>query len=178
MFLKIVVPVLLVTLLTGSLAAQDSIGVPELMAAEKLFDLRFTPVKRDSIVSGLVDHLHFYQYLHSHDLYNAIPLSLSFDPLLPGTSYDRKQDPLHWAIPGEVVLPANRNDLAYYSIPELASLLRRRKISSVELTQFFIARLRKYGPVLHCVIELTEDSALAQARWADALFAQMPAMTS
>ena len=172
MFLKNVVPVLLATLLTGSLAAQDSVGIPELMAAEKLFDLRFTPVKRDSILSGLVDHLHFYQYLHAHDLYNTVPLSLSFDPLLPGTSYDRKQDPLHWAIPGEVALPANRNDLAYYSIPELSSLLRRRKISSVELTQFFIARLRKYGPVLHCVIELTEDSALAQARWADALFAK------
>ncbi|HEY6901519.1 MAG TPA: amidase, partial [Puia sp.] len=49
---------------------------------------------------------------------------------------------------------------------------KRKKISSVELTTFFLERLKKYGPVLHCVIELTEDSALAQARRADASFAK------
>src|SRR5581483_1036942 len=141
-------PVLFLTVITGVAVAQDSvsIGVPELMAAEKLFDLRFTPAKRDSIVSGLVDHLHLYQYLHSHDVYNDVPLSLSFDPLLPGTPYDRKQLPLQWHIPPEVTLPANHGDLAFYSIPELASLLRRRKITSVELTKLFIDRLKKYGP--------------------------------
>jgi len=172
LFLSILAGML--TILPGALTAQDSVsvGMPELMAAEKLFDLRFTPAKRDSIVSGLVDHLHFYQYLHTHDLYNNVPLSLSFDPLLSGMAYERRQNPLRWEIPGEVALPANRNDLAYYSIPELASLLRRRKITSVELTRYFIDRLKKYGPVLHCVIELTEDSAMAQARWADGLFAK------
>ena len=152
----------------GELAAQDSIGLTELRAAEKLFDLRFTPVKEDSILSGLVDHLQLYRYLHSQDLYNDVPLSMGFDPLLPGTPYDRTQRPLVWDIPAEVSLPANRNDLAFYSIPELASLLKRKKMSSVELTKFFLERLKRYGPVLHCVIELAEDSALAQARSADA----------
>jgi Asp-tRNA(Asn)/Glu-tRNA(Gln) amidotransferase A subunit family amidase len=157
-----------VVLPAGELAAQDSIGLSELRAAEKLFDLRFTPVKEDSILSGLVDHLQLYRYLHSQDMYNDVPLSMGFDPLLPGTPYDGKQRPLIWNIPTEVSMPANRNDLAFYSIPELASLLKRKKISSVELTKFFLERLKRYGPVLHCVIELTEDSALVQARKADA----------
>lgn len=147
--------------------AQDSITTPDIRAAEKLFDLRFTPVKEDSILSGLVDHLHLYQFLHEHDLYNSVPLSLGFDPLLPGTPYDRKQIELHWNIPPAVNLPANKNDLAFYSIPELASLIKRKKISSVELTTFFLDRLKQYAPILHCVIELREDSALAQARQAD-----------
>ena len=153
--------------ITGALRAQDPIGIPDLRAAEKLFGLHFTPVKEDSILSGLDDHLHLYQYLHEHDLYNDVPLSLSFDPLLPGTHYERKQLPLQWDIPSSVALPADRSELAWYSIPQLASLLRARKISSVELTTFFLQRLKKYGPVLHCVIELLEDSALAQARRAD-----------
>ena len=157
-------PILLISL---SLAAQDSIGLPELQAAEKMFDLKFTPVKEDSILSGLADHLQLYKYLHEHTPYNSVSLSLGFDPLLPGTPYDRKQTELHWNIPPAVTLPANRNDLAYYSIPELASLIKRRKITSVELTQFFLDRLKRYGPVLHCVIELREDSALAQAARAD-----------
>ena len=160
--------VLAALFLCFSVAAQDSAGLPELKAAEKLFDLQFSPVKEDSILSGLADHLHLYQYLHTQELYNDVALSLSFDPLLPGTFYDQKQKPLVWEIPPAVSLPANRNDLAYYSIAELSSLIRHKKISSVELTKFFLERLKKYSPVLHCVIELTEDSALAQAGRADA----------
>lgn len=154
-------------LISFSLTAQESIGLPELQAAEKLFDLHFTPVKEDSILSGLTDHLQLYRYLHEHDLYNDVPLSLSFDPLLAGTPYDRKQLALHWDIPPAVILPARRDDLAFYSIPELASLIKRKKISSVELTKFFLDRLKRFGPILHCVIELREDSALAQAERAD-----------
>jgi len=163
--------ILLTSMLTGitdTLSAQDSASLPDLIATEKLFDLQFTAVKRDSILSGLEANLHLYQYLHQHDLYNDVPLSLNFDPLLSGTPYELKQKPIPWHIPSETGLPANRSELAFYSIPELASLLKRKKISSVELTQLFLDRLKKYGPILHCVIELTEDSALAQARRADA----------
>jgi Asp-tRNA(Asn)/Glu-tRNA(Gln) amidotransferase A subunit family amidase len=162
------IPVLSLLLITGSLAAQDSIVISDLISAEKLSDLQFTTVKRDSILSGLEDHRRLYQYLHSQDLSNEIPLSLAFSPLLPGTPYQRQQRPIQWTIPSEVSLPANRNDLAWYSLYELASLIKRKKISSVELTTFFLERLKKYSPILHCVIELREDSALAQARRADA----------
>lgn len=147
--------------------AQDSIGLSDLRAAEKLFDLKFSEAKEDSILSGLTDHLQLYQYIHAHNLYNDVPLSMGFDPLLPGTHYDRKQKPLSWNIPSAVSLPANRNDLAFYSLPELASLIKHKKISSEALTKFFLERLKSYGPILHCVIELREDSALAQARRAD-----------
>ena len=64
-------------------------------------------------------------------------------------------------------LPANRNELAFYSIPQLASLIKNKKISSVELTKFFIDRLKKWGDTLECVITLTEDLAMQQAKQAD-----------
>ncbi len=140
----------------------------QLTGAEKMYDLRFTPVKRDSILSGLSSNLHLYQYMHQQDLPNALPMSLSFDPVLPGMHFEKQQKPLEWNIPAGVSLPADKEALAFYSIPQLASLLKNKKISSVELTKFFIARLKKYGSILHCVIELTEDSAMAQARRADA----------
>jgi Asp-tRNA(Asn)/Glu-tRNA(Gln) amidotransferase A subunit family amidase len=148
--------------------SRDSIGVSDLISAEKLFDLKFTAVKRDSILSGLEDHRQLYRYEHGQNLPNNVPLSLGFDPLLPGTPYERHQRPIQWSVPTEVVLPDNRADLAYYSLFELASLIKRKKISSVELTKFFLERLKSYGPLLHNVIELTEDSALEQARRADA----------
>jgi hypothetical protein len=42
-------------------------------------------------------------------------------------------------------VPANKNELAFYSIIQLASLLKNKKITSVELTKFFIDRLKKWG---------------------------------
>lgn len=65
------------------------------------------------------------------------------------------------------VLPANRDELAFYSIPQLASLIKNRKITSVELTRFFIDRLKKYGDTLQCTISITEDIAMQQATQAD-----------
>jgi len=127
MSIKIALPTLLLTLITFAAPAQDTTLLPNLIATEKLFDLRFTPAKRDSILSGLENNLHLYQYLHQNNLYNDVPLSMGFDPLLRGTPYDLRQKAISWNLPSEVSLPANRSDLAFYSIPELASLLKRKK---------------------------------------------------
>ena len=78
-----------------------------------------------------------------------------------------KREKIFWDIPLRTELPANKNDLAFYSIPQLASLIINKKISSVELTKFFIDRLKKWGDTLECVITLTEDLALQQAKQAD-----------
>jgi Asp-tRNA(Asn)/Glu-tRNA(Gln) amidotransferase A subunit family amidase len=59
-------------------------------------------------------------------------------------------------------------DLAFLPVTELSELLRRRRITSLALTQMYLARLKRYDPVLHCVISLTEERALNQARAADA----------
>jgi Asp-tRNA(Asn)/Glu-tRNA(Gln) amidotransferase A subunit family amidase len=58
--------------------------------------------------------------------------------------------------------------LAFASIDELGELLRTRKVTSLALTQMYLARLKRYDPKLHFVITLTEERALAQARAADA----------
>lgn len=59
-------------------------------------------------------------------------------------------------------------DLAFAMVPQLAELIRRRKVSSTELTKMYLARLKRYGPKLLCVVTLTEDLALKQAADADA----------
>ena len=76
--------------------------------------------------------------------------------------------PLSFDDPGKVDLPKQREKLAFYTVRQLAYLLKEQKISSVELTRFFLDRLKKYDPTLHCVINLTEELALQQAAKADA----------
>jgi len=152
--------------------SQDSVTVQQITAAENLLDLKFSAVKKDSLVSGLQDKQHTYQWMHKNDLPNDAPMPLLFDPVLPGMSFDKFQATLHWKIPDSVDLPKNPDELGFFSILQLASLIRHKKISSVELTKVFLNRLKKYSMTLHCVIELTEDIALAQAAKADADFAK------
>ena len=70
-------------------------------------------------------------------------------------------------IRADIRMPKNKNDLAYFSIPELAGLIKSKQITSVELTKFFIHRLKEWGDTLESVITLTEDLALQQAKQAD-----------
>jgi Asp-tRNA(Asn)/Glu-tRNA(Gln) amidotransferase A subunit family amidase len=149
-------------------SAQDSVTSSQIAVTEKMFGLSFSDSKRDSMTGYLTDRLKTYNYLQSQNLSNDIPLPLWYSPLLPGTKIPRKQMPVHFDIPDQVLMPADKSQLAYYSIPQLASLIKHRKITSEQLTRFYIERLKKYGPALHCVIEITEDIAIRQARKADA----------
>ena len=48
--------------------------------------------------------------------------------------------------------PDSGDDLAFLSVTTLAALVRTRQVSSVELTRLYLERLRKYDPVLRCVV--------------------------
>jgi hypothetical protein len=157
--------------LTTSIRSQDVIA-SEIIATEKMYDLHFTDAKRDSMVNQLNANLHLYQYLHGFNLPNSIPLPNWFDPVLPTMTFNIKQLPVKWNIPADVVMPADTNQLAFYTIAQLSSLLIHHKITSVQLSQFFINRLKKYSNTLYCVISLTEQIAMEQAKLADEAFAK------
>jgi Asp-tRNA(Asn)/Glu-tRNA(Gln) amidotransferase A subunit family amidase len=157
--------------LTPSIREQE-ISVSEIINTEKILDLHFTAAKRDSMLNQLKANLRLYQYLHGFNLPNSAPLPNWFDPVLPAMTFNTKQQPITWNIPERVAMPADTNQLAFYTIPQLASLLRHHRITSAGLTRFFINRLKKYGDTLHCVISLTEQIAMEQAKKADAAFAK------
>ena len=162
----------LVVFITIASFAQDSITKTDLMSAAKLFDLSFTQKEIDSMYDGVKENVGNYQRMHKLSLNNNVPLSLWQSPVLPGMKFAEKQEPVNWNIPNNVSVPKDKNELAYYSVLQLASLIKNRKISSVELTEFFIDRLKKYSDTLHCVISFTEDLAMQQAKQADAEIAK------
>ena len=90
-----------------------------------------------------------------------------FNPLPVGMKFETVRKKFKMSSPGKVKLPANPDDLAFYSVEELAALIKSRQITSEQLTRFYLERLKKYGPKLNCVVTLTEDLALEQARRAD-----------
>jgi len=74
---------------------------------------------------------------------------------------------LAWLPKEGVRRPETTEELAFCSVADLAALLRARQVTSVELTKLSLDRLRRYDPLLHCVVNLTEDLALEQAAAAD-----------
>ena len=143
----------------------DSIRL--LQQTVQLYDLDFTEAELDSMIGGINSNLQLYKGLHRTMPANDVPYPFAFHPAPLGYKIPTKKIRINWNIPYSMELPANKNELAFYSLPQLASLIINKKISSVELTKFFIERLKKWGDTLQCVITLTEDLAMKQAKQAD-----------
>lgn len=136
-------------------------------AAEKLIGLEFTEAERDSMLDGLKRNRDSYQRLREVPLDNSVPPALQFNPIPVGAEFETEQKPLVTSPAGTVERPENLEHLAFYSVGQLAELLRTQRVTSTELTQMYLDRLKKYGPKLECVVTLTEELALEQARRAD-----------
>ena len=146
---------------------QDTLTIHDIPAAERVMGLQFRPAERDSLFDDVKSNMKEYQKMRQYKLDNSVPLSTWQSPVLPGMQFNHKQNPVKWNFPKNLDVPANKNELAFYNILQLASLIKNKKISSVELTKFFIERLKKFGDTLQCVISITEDIAMQQAMQAD-----------
>jgi Asp-tRNA(Asn)/Glu-tRNA(Gln) amidotransferase A subunit family amidase len=147
----------------------QKITVQDVASAEKIAGLKFTAKERAMMLKDLEENLQSYEKMREIPLSNDVSPALLFNPLPPGFDLDkfRRRTEFIYDEPREVPLPENLEDLAFYSVKELAWLIKNRRISSEFLTRIYLDRLKKYGPKLHCLVTLTEDLALAQARKAD-----------
>ena len=154
-------------------SAQDStIQKTDLISSAKLYDISFTTKEIDTLYSDVIDNLANYKAMHRLPLANSVPLSMWQTPVVPGMHFNTVQKTIAWKLDNTVQLPTNKNDLAFYTLEQLASLIKYKKISSLALTQFFIDRIKKWGDTLQCVISIQEDIAYAEAKKADAELAQ------
>ncbi len=138
-------------------------------AAAAMIGLDFSEAEKDELVQTLGGTLGLLGQLRKIPLANSVAPAMRFDPELPGRAVkggirlsladDRRGKP--------VVRPAGNTDLAFLTVAELGDLVRRRKVSSTELTRLYLDRLERHGPTLQCVVTLTKERALNQARKAD-----------
>jgi Asp-tRNA(Asn)/Glu-tRNA(Gln) amidotransferase A subunit family amidase len=151
----------------GSRQAPISTGM--LADAEKLAGLTYTDAQRDLMVDGVKGNLERYQALRALRIPNEVAPAYHFDPVLPGVEVDLEpsQLPLRLSRPPVPVVPSDLDELAFLPVTQLSELMRRRLVRSVDITSMYLARLKKYDPILKCVITLCEDLAMKQARRAD-----------
>lgn len=150
--------------------AQNSVTITREMiaSAEKIIGLDFSDAKRDSMTDGLQEQLGSYNNLRTVFLPNSVMPSVLFNPIPAGFKFESEKRPFKQSKTVGVEMPANMDDLAFYSVSDLAYLVKNRKVTSEQLTKMYLDRLKKYGPKLECVITLTEELAMKQAKQADA----------
>ena len=146
------------------------IGKDVLECGEKIFGVDFSDAEEEQALAGVNRNLESFEQLRAIDVPLDTEPAVTFRPYLPG------KKPKPGATPGakiKVTLQApsarsaSLDDLAFLPVTALAPLVQRREVSSTDLTKMYLARLKKFGPKLNCVVTLTEDLALAQAAQAD-----------
>ena len=151
--------------------AGDGPFTPQMIAeAEWIAGITLTPAQREAAVKSLNEYREPMTRVRSIELDNSQQPGLLFKPLTtPASQPDSR---------GYQVVPASKSaevaarsatdeDLAFSSVRKLGALLRSREISSVELTKLYLDRLRRYDPLLKCVVTFMDELAIKQAKQAD-----------
>jgi Asp-tRNA(Asn)/Glu-tRNA(Gln) amidotransferase A subunit family amidase len=136
-------------------------------ATEKLIGIELTDAQEAMALGGVNRNLDAYEANRKIDVPLDTEPAIAFHPARAKKKLYTPKTRFRF---GRVELPQFKtvDDLAFATVPQLATLLRTRRISSTELTKMYLARLKKYGTKLLCVVTLTEDLALKQAAAADA----------
>ena len=165
------------TLLPGVLWARaaggEDITPATIACAEEISGLRFTDEQRQQMVDGLKSQEGQIEQLHAIALDNAVAPAFVFDPVPPGATLELPRK--HATVRSRVARRATPRDiesLAFLPVTELSELVRRRQVTSMQLTEMYLGRIKRLDPVLKAVITVTGDRARQQAAAADAEIAR------
>ena len=145
----------------------QKISLEMIRESEQLAGLEFSDQERKLMLEDVNDNLESFETLRTIPIPNSVPPALDFNPVLPGMRFDERRRPSKPSRGEAPDLPENRQELAFWPVSQLSRLLRSRKITSEELTTLYLERLKRFDPELKCVVSLTEELALEQARRAD-----------
>lgn len=160
------------TLLPGVLWAQlqqdgaQRITQPMLDSALALSGLTFSDEDRRTMLQAANQNLTRYEELRQVHIPNDVSPPFYFSPLTPGMKVNRVRQPFHFSTP-RVKRPVKLEDVAFWPIAQLSQLVRTRQVTSVELTEMYVARLHRHNDKLNCVVTFLDDLAMTQAKQAD-----------
>ncbi len=160
------------SLLPGVLWAQmqqagaQTITQPMLSDALALAGLQFGEDDQKALLQAANQNLNRYEEVRKIQIANDVAPPFYFSPITPGMKVNKAKLPMRFSTP-KVKRPANLEDVAFWPVMQLSQLIRTKQVTSVELTQMYLARLHKYNDKLNCVVTFLDDVAMAQARQAD-----------
>ncbi len=145
---------------------KKEISKNDIISSEKILGVEFSSSERDSLINTVARRLGQYKALREIDIPNNISFPLFYDPLPIGMKISQGKDNFQFR-DIKTLRPDNLEKCAFMTIPQLAYLIRTKQVSSEELTRMYLDRLKRYQNDLQCVVTLTEELAIEQARKAD-----------
>lgn len=149
-----------------SFAEEEEITLETIKAAEKIIGIELTKEERKKILKRLNRNLKIYKGIREKNMDNSVNCAMVFNPIPPGMTFAEKKKRFKYS-DVKVKKPSKLEDVAYHSVLQLAALIKKKQITSTELTKMYLSRLKKYNPTLNFVVNLTEELALKQAKRAD-----------
>jgi Asp-tRNA(Asn)/Glu-tRNA(Gln) amidotransferase A subunit family amidase len=146
--------------------APQKVTKETIRAAEQLIGIELTDEQEAMALSGVNRNLASYEALRKIDVPLDTEPAIAFHPSPPGKKFNTAKSKIKAS---KVEPPKFKSveELAFSAVTQLAELVRTKQVSPVELTKMYLARLKKYGPALLCVVTLTEELALKQAEEAE-----------
>ena len=155
--------------LWAKVAAGAEITDETIVAAAEVAGVTFSPEDRALMLDAVKGQTRSLDQLHAIPLENAVAPAMIFTPLpRAGAVPTGPQHPVRMSRRPATARPARLEDLAFAELTTLADLVRRRVVTSVDLTTMYLARLERLDPKLLCTTTVLRERALAQARAADA----------
>jgi Asp-tRNA(Asn)/Glu-tRNA(Gln) amidotransferase A subunit family amidase len=139
-------------------------------SAALIADVPLADEYKDMMLESLNGFKESFDAIYALHIKNEVAPAVLFDPVLPGMKFETERRPMKISAAPSVNTggaPKNLEDVAFYSVRQLAELMRTKKVSSVALTEMYMERLKRYDPTLHFVVTLTTDRAMSQAKDAD-----------
>jgi Asp-tRNA(Asn)/Glu-tRNA(Gln) amidotransferase A subunit family amidase len=149
-------------------ARQSSQLEADLAAAERVLGLSYTSAERAQLARGYEQVLSQLGTIRKLDLANDVSPACRFDPRLPGKTYTIPTQKIRGKAPDADALPSSAADIALAPAWKLGQWLRKKSISSFELTSLYLDRIARLAPQLENFITVTSDLALTQSKEADA----------
>ena len=123
--------------------------------------------ERTALVEGANRNLAGYDEIRKLHIPPDVSPPFHFSPVVPGLTVNKTKQPFKLSAAPSVKRPANLEDVAFWPIRNLGELVRTRQVTSLELTDMYLARLHRYNSVLNNVVTFLDDYGRAEARRAD-----------
>ncbi len=144
--------------------------------AAVLAGINIPPDRKEALLSKLNEQRRAYETIRRLRLPNDVPPAFRFDPLISGHPVPATESaPVRFSAslgaPPAIAdddVPKDLEKLAFATVRELGALLQSKKVTVIELTEMYLARLKRFNPQLAFLVTLTEERAKAQAAELDA----------
>ena len=146
---------------------RPDLTVEDLARAEAVQGVEFRPADRALMLDDVQERIASLDAIRAAEPPNSVPPALMLNLALSGRDRPGPGPGPSVAPEAPIRTSTMGRDLAFASIPTLGAMLRGGAVTSVELTEFFLGRLREFDHALLAVVSLLPERALETAQERD-----------